>query len=137
MHTNKHLNRSPYIHTCTHFFPMPQQPPVGPGPPHYQGFTITVRHTTLGRTPLDERSARRRHLYLTIHNIHKRQTSMPLVGFEPTIPASDRQQTYALDCWDRNNRALSCQCAACMHIYTYFRKGWKPTSLSNTQWGSL
>jgi hypothetical protein len=28
--------------------------PSGPGPPHYRGFTITVRHTTLCRTPLDE-----------------------------------------------------------------------------------
>jgi len=26
------------------------------------------------------------------------QTSMPPVGFEPTIPASERPQTYALDC---------------------------------------
>jgi hypothetical protein len=26
----------------------------GPGPPHYRGLTITLRHTTLGRTPLDE-----------------------------------------------------------------------------------
>jgi hypothetical protein len=28
--------------------------PSGPGPPHYRGFTIKLRHTTLGRTPLDE-----------------------------------------------------------------------------------
>ena len=35
--------------------------------------------------------------YLTTHNTHKRQTSMPPVGFEPTIPASERPQTYALD----------------------------------------
>jgi hypothetical protein len=28
--------------------------PSGPGPPHYRGFTIILRHTTLGRTPLDE-----------------------------------------------------------------------------------
>ena len=28
--------------------------PSGPGPPYYRGFTITLRHTTLGRTPLDE-----------------------------------------------------------------------------------
>jgi hypothetical protein len=26
-----------------------------PGPPHCRGFTITLRHTALGRTPLDER----------------------------------------------------------------------------------
>jgi hypothetical protein len=29
-----------------------------------------LRHTTLGRTPLDDRSARRRDLYLTTHNTH-------------------------------------------------------------------
>jgi len=28
--------------------------PSGPRPPHYRGFMITLRHTTLGRTPLDE-----------------------------------------------------------------------------------
>jgi hypothetical protein len=27
----------------------------GPGPPHCRGFTIALRHTALGRTPLDER----------------------------------------------------------------------------------
>jgi hypothetical protein len=50
----------------------------GPGPPQYRGFTITLRHTTLGRTPLNELSVRRRDLYLTTHNTHNRQTSMPL-----------------------------------------------------------
>ena len=38
-----------------------------------------------------------RDLYLTIHNTHKRQTSMPAVGFEPTISTGERPQTYALD----------------------------------------
>jgi len=28
--------------------------PSGPGPPHYRGFTITLRYTKVGRTPLDE-----------------------------------------------------------------------------------
>jgi len=28
--------------------------PVGPRPPHYRGFAITLRHTTLGTAPLDE-----------------------------------------------------------------------------------
>jgi hypothetical protein len=69
----------------------------GPGPPHCRGFTITLRHTTLRRTPLDEWSARCRDLYLTTHNTHKRQTSIPPGGFEPTIPASERPQTHALD----------------------------------------
>jgi hypothetical protein len=65
---------------------MVQQPPVGQEPPHYQNFTITIRHTTLGRTPLHEWSARRRNLYLTTHNTHKRQTSMPPAGFFFPVP---------------------------------------------------
>jgi hypothetical protein len=28
--------------------------PSGPGPPHYPGFTVTLKHTKLSRTPLDE-----------------------------------------------------------------------------------
>jgi len=50
----------------------------------------TQRRATVGRTPLDEWSVRRRDLYLTTHNIHNRQTSMPLLGFEPTIAAGER-----------------------------------------------
>ena len=57
----------------------------------------TQRRTTVGRTPLDEWLAHRRDLYLTTHNTHNRQTSMPPVGFEPTISAGERPQTYALD----------------------------------------
>ena len=36
-------------------------------------------------------------LYLTTHNTHNSQTSMPTAGFEPAIPASERPQSYALD----------------------------------------
>jgi hypothetical protein len=57
----------------------------------------TQRRTTVGRTPLGEWSARRRDVYLTTHNTHNRQISMPLVGFEPTISAGERPQTYASD----------------------------------------
>ena len=113
----------------------------------------TQRRITVGSTPLDAWSARRRDLYLTTHNTHNRplpdntqhsqqtstwqhttlttdlyltthnthnrplpdntqhsqqtctwqhnthnkQTSMPPVGFEPTISAGERPQTYALD----------------------------------------
>jgi hypothetical protein len=71
--------------------------PSGPGPPRCLEFMITLRHTTLGRTYLDKWSARRRDLYLTTHNIHKRQTFMPPAGFEPTILASERPHTQVLD----------------------------------------
>jgi len=57
----------------------------------------TQRRTTVGRIPLVEWSARRRDLYLTTHNTHNRQTSMPPVRFKPTISAGERPQTYALD----------------------------------------
>jgi len=45
--------------------------------PHFWGFEITLRHYTLGRTPLDEWSVHRRDLYLTTHNTHRRQTTWP------------------------------------------------------------
>jgi hypothetical protein len=55
----------------------------------------THTHThTLGRTPLDDRSARRRDLYLATHNTHKRQTSVPQVGFKPANQESERPQTH-------------------------------------------
>jgi hypothetical protein len=59
----------------------------------------TQWRTSVGRTPLDEWSARRRDLYLATHNTHNRQTSMPPAGFEPATPASDRLQTHT---WDRS-----------------------------------
>jgi hypothetical protein len=62
----------------------------------FHGHTL-LRHTTVGRTTLGEGPARRRDLYLTTHNTHNRQTSMPPVGFEPTIPVSERPKTHALD----------------------------------------
>jgi len=91
------------------FFTMGQQP----GPLHYQGFTTIFRHTTIGRIPPHEWSARRRDLYLTTNNKHERQTSMPPTGFEPTIPATKQPQIHALDarplgpalrklCWRKN-----------------------------------
>jgi hypothetical protein len=69
--------------------------PIVPGPPHCRGSAITLRHTTLGRTSLDEWSTRHRDLYLTTHNTHKRQTSTPPERFEPAVPASERPPTHA------------------------------------------
>jgi hypothetical protein len=65
-----------------YFFPVARQPLGGLGLLSFRGFTITLfRHTTCGRTPLDEGPARRRDLYLTTHNTDNRQTYMPPVGF--------------------------------------------------------
>jgi hypothetical protein len=57
----------------------------------------TQRRTIVSGASLDQWSARRIDLYLTIHNTHRRQTSIPPAGFEPTISVSERPQTYALD----------------------------------------
>ena len=54
----------------------------------------TQRRSTVGRTPLDEWSARRRDLYLTTHDTHNRQISMLPVGFEPTISGGERPQAH-------------------------------------------
>jgi len=87
-----------YIHLI-YFHPSSQwrNSSSGPGPPHYRGFTITLRQTTFGMIPLYEWSARRRDLYLTTHNTPKRQTSMHPAEFEPTNSASQRPQTHTLD----------------------------------------
>jgi len=68
--------------------------PSGPRPPHYRGFMITIRYTELGRTPLDEWSARRRNLYLITHNTQKRETSMTPRDSNPqSQQASSRRTT--------------------------------------------
>jgi len=58
---------------------------------------IILRHTTLGRTPLEQSSVCRIDLYLSTHNANKRQTSMSPAGFKPTISASQMPQFQALE----------------------------------------
>jgi hypothetical protein len=55
-----------YIWISVFFLPW-RNSPSGPRPPHYRGFVITLRHSTLSRTPLEERSYRRRDLSPTTH----------------------------------------------------------------------
>jgi len=114
----KVVKEATFIYMYFLFF-MAQQPLVG------QNLLIIEASrshsgTTLGRTPLDKWSARHRDLYLQTHNTHTRQTSMPPGGFEPTIPASERPQTHALDrvttgistftCMGRLKNELKCSC---------------------------
>ena len=83
------------MYTYVYFLPMALQPN---GPSSFIRFLdYTQRHTTVGSPPLDEWSARRRDLYLTIHNNHNRRISIPPAGFEPTMSAGEQPQTYALD----------------------------------------
>ena len=57
-------------------------------------FLDDTRRTTVGRNPLDEWSVYRRDLYLTTHNTHNRQTSMPRWDSNPqSQQASGRSPT--------------------------------------------
>ena len=80
---------------------MTREPPVG------QVFTITLRHTTLGSSPLDEWSIRHRDLYLKIHNRHihtpggiRTRNSRKLAATDPRIRPRgpwDRQLPFLPD----------------------------------------
>jgi len=73
--------------------------PSGTRPHSCRGFTITLRHITLGRTPLEVWSVRRRNIHWQRTHIHThtRQQSMPQAEFELAIPATERPQTHALN----------------------------------------
>jgi hypothetical protein len=78
------------------FFSNGSTAPSGAGPPHFRGFTITLRHATLSRTPLNERSPRRRDL--PDNTQHSQETNIHApAGFEPAIPVPDEPQAHALD----------------------------------------
>jgi hypothetical protein len=72
----------------------PPPPPSGPRPPHYRGFAITLRHTTLGRTHLDEWLARRRDIYLTPYNTHYIQAPG---GIRTRNPSKRTAADHAID----------------------------------------
>jgi hypothetical protein len=75
------------------FFPNGATAPRKSVPPHYGDFTITFRHTTRGRNPLDEWLAGCRDIYLAAHNNHNRETSIPLVEFEPAVPEASSHES--------------------------------------------
>jgi hypothetical protein len=56
----------------------------------------TQRRITVGKTPLDKWSARRRDHYLTTHNTHNRQISIPSVGFKPAISGTSTKVSDTL-----------------------------------------
>jgi len=76
------------------FFPLGARAPSGLVTPHFRGLMTTLRHATLGKSPLDELSPGRRDFYLTTHNTYQRQTFMLQVGFEYAIPASERPPNH-------------------------------------------
>jgi len=68
----------------------------------------TQRRTTVSRTLLGEWSACRRDLYLTTHDTHNRQISMPPVGFKPKISAGERPRLLMSCIWHHDIKYLNC-----------------------------
>jgi len=80
------------------FSPWRMDPVTGHGLP-LRDFTITlIGHTTVGRTPPDEWSARRKDLYLRTHNTHTLTRGKHLCPRSDSHPqyqqASDRRRTH-------------------------------------------
>jgi len=76
------------------------RPPVAQQPYSCLGrliVEVSRSHATLATSPVVKSSTRRRDLYLTTHNTHNRQTSVPPTGFEPAVPIRERSHTHVLD----------------------------------------
>jgi len=80
-------SKLPYRHNFL-FFPRPNSPQRARASWFTTFLDHTQRRTTVVRTPLDEWSVRRTDLYLTTHNTHNRQTSMPPGGIRTRNPSS-------------------------------------------------
>jgi hypothetical protein len=116
LHSSLHYQKQ---HSTRLLFLMAQQPLGGLGRLSFRGFMITLRHTIFCRTPLDEWSARRRDLYLTTHNTHKRQISMPPAGIRTRNPnkrAAAEQRLRPRGHWDRHSPTTVLEkCLSQMH----------------------
>jgi hypothetical protein len=84
---------------CFIFFPWCNSPSV-PRPPYCRGFVITLWHTTVGRTHLNEWSAHRRDLYLTTHKTYKRHIHKP-GGTRTRNPSKQATADSPRGHWDR------------------------------------
>jgi hypothetical protein len=86
--------RAPLLSIHIHVFFCGAATQRGSWPPHSRGFLDhTQRRTTIGRTSLEEWSARPRDLYLATQNTHNREISMTWWDSNP----GEGPQTYALD----------------------------------------
>jgi hypothetical protein len=104
----------------------------GPRPPHYWGFMITLRHTTVGRTPLDKWSARRRDLYLTTRNTRPRRDSHPQhskpEAADPRLRPSGHWDRQTYDPYSDEFRAVGKINVDC-EVVANWEVSWNPTLL--------
>ena len=79
------------------FFFLARQPPVGQGLLIHEVSKITHQDPSQSVGLLWTSDQFFAEISTWKHNTHNIQTSMPSEGFEPTIPADERPQSYALD----------------------------------------
>jgi hypothetical protein len=95
-------HRVPYTYDLFHG----ARAPGGPGSTHYRGFTITLRHTTLGRTPLGE-LIRPSQKLLPDNTQHSQETDIHgRGGIRTHNPSKRGVQTHALDSATSGNDTL-------------------------------
>ena len=118
----------------------------GPALPHYRDFMITLRHTTVGRTPLDEWSARRRtsiwqHTTLTIdiYSCHRRDSNPQTqqVNAAPRLRPRghwDRQQATYIN----QKMFIGCDISGALGLHLFVdMKLWNTFQKCTAQWASL
>ena len=110
---------SPYIVTAR----------CGPGPP-LRGLTITLRHTTFGRIPLDMWSVSAQTCTWQHSKFIRDRRPVPPVGFEPAIPASERPQTHATN---RSATVLGLFILLTIHNHPYSDFRWLSSSSSGAE----
>jgi hypothetical protein len=84
--------------------------PSRPRPPHYRYFAIIVRHTTLGITPLDEWSARRKRSTWQHTTVTRERHTCPggIRTRNPSERAAEDPRLRPCGQWDRQISALLC-----------------------------
>jgi hypothetical protein len=100
-------------------FPMAMAPNVGHGLLIFEVPRHAQRRITVGRTIMDEWSARRRDSYLTICENHKRQTSMPRRDSNP-----QSQQASGCKAKPQTARPLGLSSKYLFSLKLYHRSQW-------------
>jgi len=119
-----------YVCVCVclgggHFDPIPDDGLTLPG-----SEISLIGYSTLGKTPLDEWSARRIVFYLATHNTHKKETSMPTGGIRTRNPNKRMAADARLRLRSQRDRHLQ---------WTVMRKSrrWRTKFVMNSLWSTL
>ena len=108
---------------CTCFWRNSPPPPSGPGPPHSRGFQITHKDAPQSKGLLwtSDQLVAETSPDNTKHSLDT-DIHASSVGFEPTISATERPQTHALDSAANGTGNLFCTLYQTKLLCTFYRK---------------